>query len=638
METDLRVYKYEPLTPERYHQWYQEAKEDPAAFWSEQADLLSWFKQWDTVGTGEYSSGPIHWFEGAKLNVCHNCIDRHLPQLKDKTAFFWEGDDLQDAASFTYQQLYEYVCQTANALKAMGVRKGDRVCLYLPMIPEAVVSMLACARIGAIHSVVFGGFSAEALHERIQDAGARIVITADEGRRGGKVIPLKSTVDLALEHPNQVTQVLVVRTPHAQGPRNLLRDVDFHSLVNRQAKQCPVEWMEAEDPLFILYTSGSTGQPKGVCHTTAGYLLYVTMTFRYAFDYQPNDIYWCTADIGWITGHSYLVYGPLANGATSVLFEGTPQYPSPARYWQIIEKYQVTIFYTAPTAIRTLKAAGDSYPNSVNLSSLRVLGTVGEPINPEAWHWYHSVIGKKRCLVVDTWWQTETGGIMIAPWPHVVEAQAGSAGLPFFGIIPMILNNEGTPMTTEAEGPLVIQRSWPGQMRTLYGDPQRFQETYFEKYPGSYCTGDGARKDKKGHYWIGGRIDDVINVSGHRIGTAEIESALLLHQHIAEAAVVGVPHPLKGQSLTVFVVAKPGADIQQLGKATLQEWVVTKIGKHAKPDTISLVENLPKTRSGKIMRRILRQIAMGETSAFGDLSTLADPSIIEKILQCTMMD
>jgi acetyl-CoA synthetase len=495
--------------------------------------LLSWYKAWDTVGTGDYASAPIRCFEGAKLNVCYNCIDRHLPQLKDKTAFFWEGDDPQSACTLTYQQLYETVCQTANALKAMGVRKGDRVCLYLPMIPEAVISMLACARIGAIHSVIFGGFSAEALYERIQDTGAHIVITADEARRGGKIIPLKQIVDLALELPNQVMQVLVLGTPHTQVSRNLLRDVDFYSLVNRQAKQCSIEWMDAEDPLFILYTSGSTGQPKGVCHTTAGYLLYVTMTFRYAFDYKQDDIYWCTADIGWITGHSYLVYGPLANGATSVLFEGTPQYPTPARYWQVIEKYQVTIFYTAPTAIRTLKAEGDSYPNAINLNSLRILGTVGEPINSEAWNWYYSVIGKKRCLVVDTWWQTETGGIMIAPWPHVVTAQPGAAGLPFFGIIPAVLDDHGTLMTDEEEGLLIIQRSWPGQMRTLYGDPVRFQETYFEKYPGVYCTGDGARKDKKGHYWIAGRIDDMINMSGHRIGTAEIESALLLHQNIA---------------------------------------------------------------------------------------------------------
>ncbi len=622
---DKDFYTYQPLTAHQYDDWTHQAQIDPNAFWAEQARWLDWHQPWHTVGFWDYQTADIRWFEGAKLNACYNCLDRHLPHQPDKPAILWQGDDPSQTQMWTYQTLHDRVCQIANALKALGVKKGDRVCLYLPMIPESWMCVLACARIGAIHSVVFAGFSAQSLRERILDTGARLVITADEGRRGGKTIPLKETVDAALEGTISITQVLVIAYTKTPVPKNLLRDVDFYDLVNRQSSYCPPVWMESEDPLFILYTSGSTGRPKGVCHSTAGYLLYALLTFRYAFDYRPDDIYWCTADIGWITGHSYGVYAPLANGATSVMFEGTPAYPTPARFWQIIEKFRVSIFYTAPTVIRALMAEGNDYPRSCDLSSLRILGTVGEPINPEAWHWYRSEIGRDKCSIIDTWWQTETGGILVAPWPNAVEPRPGVAGLPFFGIIPHIVTDAEKP-----QGALVIQKAWPGQMRTVYGNHSRFKDTYFSAHPGAYTTGDLASYTEEGHIQMGGRMDDVVNVSGHRLGTAEIESALAKHPDVSEAAIVGIPHPIKGECLIAFVVSKSQAVIDDK-IALLQKWVAEQIGKHAKPDVVYIVPALPKTRSGKVMRRILRHIALGQFDNLGDVSTLADPAVIAEL-------
>ncbi len=617
-----------------YKEMYQRSIDDPEGFWAEQADeFLHWFKKWDTVMDCDFHQARIRWFEGAKLNVSYNCLDRHLETRGDQVAIIWEGDDPEVDRKITYRELHEEVCRFANGLKSLGVQKGDRVCIYMPMIPEAAVAMLACARIGAIHSIVFGGFSPEALKDRINDSECRILITADEGLRGGKPIPLKANSDQACEKTPSIEHMIVVQWTSGETNWRDGRDVWYHELVAGASADCPAEEMDAEDPLFILYTSGSTGQPKGVCHTTGGYNLYTAITHKYVFDYHDGDIYWCTADVGWVTGHSYIVYGPLTNGATTLMFEGVPNYPDASRFWQVVDKHQVNIFYTAPTALRALMGAGNDYVTSTSRKSLRLLGTVGEPINPEAWEWYYHVVGEERCPIVDTWWQTETGGILITPLPGAIALKPGSATLPFFGIEPALLDEQGQILEGEASGNLVITRSWPGQMRTVYGDQQRFFDTYFAMYPGYYFTGDGCRRDEDGYYWITGRVDDVINVSGHRMGTAEVESALVLHDAVAEAAVVGYPHHIKGQGIYAYVTLMSGIEPTEELRKDLVRHVRQEIGPIATPDLIQWAPGLPKTRSGKIMRRILRKIAENEFGNLGDTSTLADPSVVEHLIE-----
>ncbi len=619
-----------------YDEMYQRSIKDPEGFWGEQAEkFLDWFKPWDKVLDWSFT-GDVHikWFEGGKLNVSHNCIDRHLPEKADKVAIIWEGDDPNTDKKITYQELYNEVTRLANVLKARGVKKGDRVCIYMPMIPEAAYAMLACTRIGAVHSVVFGGFSPEALKDRILDSNCQVLITADEGLRGGRQVPLKANADKALEHCPNVHSVLVVKRTGGDITWNDSRDLWYHVHVEQASTDCPPEQMDAEDPLFILYTSGSTGKPKGVLHTTGGYLLYAMMTTKYTFDLHENDVYWCTADVGWVTGHSYLVYGPLANGATTLSFEGVPSYPDASRFWQVVDKHQVSVFYTAPTAIRALMREGNEPVTSTSRKSLRLLGTVGEPINPEAWEWYYNVVGEARCPIVDTWWQTETGGHLITPLPGATALKPGSATRPFFGVQPAIVDaTDGTVLDGEAEGALVITHPWPGQMRSVYGDHQRFIDTYFATYKGTYFSGDGAKRDADGYYWITGRMDDVLNVSGHRMGTAEVESALVLHDQVAEAAVVGFPHDIKGQGIYCYVTLVKDAEPSDELKKELVQLVRKEIGPIASPDVIQWAPGLPKTRSGKIMRRILRKIAANELDTLGDTSTLAEPAVVEDLIE-----
>jgi acetyl-CoA synthetase len=596
--------------------------------------FIDWRRKWDAVADADLPRGRVSWFSGGLLNVSENCIDRHLPQRRNQVAIIWEGDDPAQDTKITYGELHASVCRLANGLRARGVRKGDRVCIYMPMIPEAAYAMLACARIGAIHSVVFGGFSPQSLRDRILDSDCRTLITADEGVRGGRRVPLRANAEEALAHCPNVQTIVTVRRTGANTPWDEAREVWYHDLVASQPDTCEAEVMEAEDPLFILYTSGSTGRPKGVQHGTAGYLLQAAMTHRYVFDYHDGDVYWCTADVGWITGHSYIVYGPLANGATTLMFEGVPTWPDASRCWQVIDKHAVNIFYTAPTAIRQLMGQGDAFVSATSRASLRLLGSVGEPINPEAWNWYHRVVGAGRCPIVDTWWQTETGGIMIAPLPGATALKPGSATLPFFGVQPALVDGDGKVIDAmEASGNLVITATWPGQIRTVYGDHQRVIDTYYAAYPGFYFTGDGARRDADGYYWITGRVDDVINVSGHRIGTAEVESALVLHPAVAEAAVVGFPHPVKGEGIYAYITLMSGAnlDVERLEKE-LVDLVRREIGAFAKPDVLQWAPGLPKTRSGKIMRRILRKIAAGETEDLGDTTTLADPAVVADLV------
>ena len=612
---------------------YKQSVENPDEFWSSQAEsYLDWDKKWEEVKNTNIEKGEIAWFSGGKLNASVNCIDRHLPKDKNKTAFIWEGDDPEESKNITYQDLHDEVCKFSNVLKARGVKKGDRVCIYMPMIPEATYAMLACARIGAIHSVVFGGFSPESLKDRILDSDCQTVITADEGLRGGKTIPLKQNVDEALEGCSNVHTVLVITRTEAEIPWNEDCDVRYEEISNNASTECTPELMDAEDPLFILYTSGSTGKPKGVLHTTGGYLLQAAMSHKLVFDYKDNEVYWCTADVGWVTGHSYIVYGPLANGATSVIFEGIPTHPSPSRFWEVIDKHKVNIFYTAPTALRALMAQGDDFVESSSRESLRILGTVGEPINPEAWEWYFKVVGNSSCPIVDTWWQTETGAMMITPVAGFTAMKPGSATKPFLGIEPALLDENGEEIVGEGSGNLVIKSSWPSQIRTVYGDHQRCVDTYYSMYPGYYTTGDGARRDADGYYWITGRVDDVLNVSGHRLGTAEVESALVLHQQVAEAAVVGYEHEIKGQGIYCYVTLMSDVAPNEELKSDLIQLVAKEIGPIAKPDIIQWAPGLPKTRSGKIMRRILRKIATNEIDNLGDTTTLADPSVVKELI------
>ena len=612
---------------------YKQSVENPDEFWSSQAEsYLDWDKKWEEVKNTNIEKGEIAWFSGGKLNASVNCIDRHLPKDKNKIAFIWEGDDPEDSKNITYQDLHDEVCKFSNVLKARGVKKGDRVCIYMPMIPEATYAMLACARIGAIHSVVFGGFSPESLKDRILDSDCQTVITADEGLRGGKTIPLKQNVDEALEGCPNVHTVLVITRTEAEIPWNEDCDVRYEKISKNVSNECTPELMDAEDPLFILYTSGSTGKPKGVLHTTGGYLLQAAMSHKLVFDYKENEVYWCTADVGWVTGHSYIVYGPLANGATSVIFEGIPTYPSPSRFWEVIDKHKVNIFYTAPTALRALMAQGDDFVESSSRESLRILGTVGEPINPEAWEWYFKVVGNSSCPIVDTWWQTETGAMMITPVAGFTAMKPGSATKPFLGIEPALLDENGEEIVGEGSGNLVIKSSWPSQIRTVYGDHQRCVDTYYSMYPGYYTTGDGARRDADGYYWITGRVDDVLNVSGHRLGTAEVESALVLHQQVAEAAVVGYEHEIKGQGIYCYVTLMSDVAPNEELKSDLIQLVAKEIGPIAKPDIIQWAPGLPKTRSGKIMRRILRKIATNEIDNLGDTTTLADPSVVKELI------
>ena len=621
------------LNQEQYQALYRESIDSPDTFWPRMAEsFLSWSKPWTTLSDSNLAQGQAAWFVGAELNASYNCIDRHLPERSDQTAIIWEGDDPNQDAHISYAELHTKVCQLANLLRARGVSKGDRVCLYLPMIPEAAYAMLACARIGAIHSVVFGGFSPQALKDRILDSDCQTVITANEGIRGGKGVPLKSNVDLALTDCPNVHSVITVR--HTDASVNMIdgRDLWYNDEAPKQSKVAEPEPMSSEDPLFILYTSGSTGKPKGVLHTTAGYLLHSAMTHRYVFDYHDGDIYWCTADVGWITGHSYIVYGPLANGATTLMFEGIPTYPDASRCWQIVDKHQVNIFYTAPTALRSLMGMGDDFVSASDRTSLKLLGTVGEPINPEAWEWYYHVVGNDRCPIVDTWWQTETGGIMITPLPGATGLKPGSATLPFFGVAPVLLDADGQTLEGAASGNLALKTSWPSQIRTVYGDHQRCIDTYFSTYPGFYFTGDGARRDESGYFWITGRVDDVLNVSGHRMGTAEIESALVLHEAVAEAAVVGYPHDIKGQGIYAYVTLMQGVVGSDALQKELELMVRQEIGAIAKPDILQWAPSLPKTRSGKIMRRILRKIAENALDELGDTSTLADPSVVDELI------
>ncbi len=621
---------------EDYERLYPESIADPTAFWGREGKRIDWIKPYTRVKDVSYDASDLHirWYFDGQLNVSANCLDRHLATRGDKTAIIWEGDDPRLSEHITYRQLHERVCRCANALKSLGVQKGDVVTLYLPMIPEAAVAMLACARIGAVHSVVFGGFSPDSLAGRIADCGSKVVITADEGIRGGKRIPLKTNVDQALTAPGTscVKDVLVVRRTGARVPMYRPRDQWFEDLVAGQSRECAPVAVDAEDPLFILYTSGSTGKPKGVLHTSGGYLVFASMTHELVFDVKDDDIYWCTADVGWVTGHSYVVYGPLANGATTLMFEGVPNYPDAGRLWQTVDRHQVTLLYTAPTAIRALMREGEEPVKHWSRKSLRLLGSVGEPINPEAWEWYHRVVGDGRCPIVDTWWQTETGGILITPLPGAIDQKPGSATLPFFGIQPAIVDGEGKVLTGECEGNLVITDSWPGQMRTVFGDHARFIETYFRTFPGTYFTGDGAKRDADGYYWITGRVDDVLNVAGHRLGTAEIESAMVAHPAVAEAAVVGCPHDIKGQGIYVFVTLVADIEPTEALRKELREQVRRDIGPIATPDFIQWAPGLPKTRSGKIMRRILRKIAANEQDQLGDISTLADPTVVENLV------
>ena len=621
------------LSQEDYQRLYRRSIEHPDTFWAEQAKgFLDWIKPWHTVQSSDINTGAAQWFAGGQLNVSYNCIDRHLAQRADQPAFIWEGDDPTQSATITYRQLHQNVCRLANVLKIRGVKKGDRVCIYMPMIPEAAYAMLACTRIGAVHSVVFGGFSPDALRDRILDADCRIVITADEGVRGGKPVALKQNVDKALANCPNVSTVLVVERTGADLIWVKDRDLKYQQALDAASDDCPPEPMDAEDPLFILYTSGSTGKPKGVLHTTGGYLLQAAMTFKYVLDYREGEVFWCTADVGWVTGHSYIVYGPLANGATSLIFEGVPSYPDSSRFWQVIDKHQVNIFYTAPTALRALMREGHGPLENTSRASLRLLGSVGEPINPEAWDWYFNAVGEQRCPIVDTWWQTETGGIMLSPLVSARRIKPGCATQPMFGVQPVLLDEQGKEFSGAGSGVLAIKASWPGQIRGVYHDRQRMIDTYFKPYPGYYFTGDGARRDEDGDYWITGRIDDVINVSGHRIGTAEVESALVLHDQVAEAAVVGYPHDVKGQGIYAFVTPMNGVEPSDALKKHLLELVSKEIGSFAKPELIQWAPALPKTRSGKIMRRILRKIACNELDSLGDTSTLADPSVVDGLI------
>ncbi|MDB2410084.1 acetate--CoA ligase [Pseudomonadales bacterium] len=621
------------LNRDQYDAMYKASISHPEMFWNVQAkNFLTWDGTWNKVCKYDFRKGETNWFTGGKINVTTNCIDRHLETRANQTAIIWEGDEPDQQKLITYAELHEAVCRLANILKNRGVKKGDRVCIYMPMIPEAAYAMLACARIGAVHSVVFGGFSPDALRDRILDADCQTVITADEGLRGGKKIPLKNNVDTAVADCPNVHTVLVVQ--HTQGDIEWHdNNIWYHEATAAADKNCPAELMDSEDPLFVLYTSGSTGKPKGVMHTTAGYLLGAAITHKYIFDYHEGDIYWCTADVGWITGHSYIVYGPLANGATTLMFEGVPTYPSASRCWDICDKHQVNIFYTAPTALRALMGMGNEFVTQTSRSSIRLLGTVGEPINPEAWEWYYHVVGEARCPIVDTWWQTETGAIMISPLAGAMDLKPGSATLPFFGVEPVLLDSEGAEIEGEGEGNLVIRQSWPSQIRSVYGDHQRLIDTYFSTYPGYFFTGDGARRDADGYYWITGRVDDVLNVSGHRLGTAEVESALVLHENIAEAAVVGYPHDVKGQGIYCYVTPMVGIELSDALKKDLIALVAKEIGAIAKPDIIQWAPGLPKTRSGKIMRRILRKIAANEIDTLGDTSTLADPAVVDDLIE-----
>jgi len=618
----------------KYLDLYKASVTDPVAFWREQGKRVDWIKSYSKVKNVSYDAKDlfIRWYEDGALNVSANCIDRHLTKRGDQTAIIWEGDDPKDSKHITYRQLHDEVCRFANVLKANGVKTGDRVTIYLPMIPEAAYAMLACSRIGAVHSVVFGGFSPDSLAGRILDCKSDVVITADEGLRGGKTVPLKQNTDLAMTQCPNVKRVVVVRRTGHKVLMHAPRDVWYHEEAAKVTAECAPEAMNAEDPLFILYTSGSTGKPKGVLHTTGGYLVFASMTHQYVFDYHDGDVYWCTADVGWVTGHSYIVYGPLANGATTLMFEGVPNYPTVSRFWEVIDKHKVNIFYTAPTAIRALMRDGEGPVKKTSRASLRLLGSVGEPINPEAWLWYHRVVGDGRCPIVDTWWQTETGGILITPLPGATTLKPGSATRPFFGVVPQVVDAEGKVLEGEATGNLVIADSWPGQMRTVYGDHERFVDTYFKTYPGKYFTGDGCRRDKDGYYWITGRVDDVINVSGHRLGTAEVESALVAHHQVAEAAVVGYPHDIKGQGIYAYVTLIAGVAPSEELRAALAQWVGKEIGAIARPDVIQWAPGLPKTRSGKIMRRILRKIAEGDTSNLGDTTTLADPAVVQDLV------
>ena len=621
----------------QYAALYEQSLRDPDGFWREQAKLLHWIKPFTKVKNARFTGDvAIKWFEDGTLNASYNCIDRHLAERADQTAILWEGDSPHEQRHVSYAELHESVCRLANVLNARGVKKGDRVTIYMPMIPEAAFAMLACARIGAVHSVVFGGFSPDSLIGRIQDCSSDIVITADEGLRGGRKVPLKANADEALKQCPGVKTLIVVRRTGGAVAWVEGRDVWYHEAMAAAAKDCPPVEMSAEDPLFILYTSGSTGKPKGVLHTTGGYLLFTALTHHYVFDYHDGDIYWCTADVGWVTGHSYIVYGPLANGATTLMFEGVPNYPDPSRFWQVIDKHKVNIFYTAPTAIRALMREGEHFVTKSSRKSLKLLGTVGEPINPEAWLWYHRVVGDGRFPIVDTWWQTETGGILITPLPGATPLKPGSATLPFFGVKPVIVDNEGRQLEGAAEGNLCIADSWPGQMRTVFGDHKRFIETYFSTFPGKYFTGDGARRDEDGYYWITGRVDDVINVAGHRIGTAEVESALVAHPKVAEAAVVGYPHDIKGQGIYAYVTLKTGHEPSEALRKELVGWVRKQIGPIAAPDLIQWAPSLPKTRSGKIMRRILRKIAANEHDQLGDTTTLADPGVVADLVDNRM--
>ena len=622
------------INKSKYEEMYKESISNPIKFWSEHGKRIDWIKNYEKVRDFSYDQKNLYikWFEDGTLNASYNCIDRHLKNNGNKTAIIWEGDNPDEQKSITYNELYKNVCKFANVLKKLGAKKGDRITIYMPMIPEAAYAMLACTRIGAIHSVVFGGFSPEALAGRIEDCNSNLIITADEGIRGGKTIPLKQNTDEALKKASSCKKCLVIK--RTNGDINWVNNRDFwyHELFEEVAETCEPEEMNAEDPMFILYTSGSTGKPKGVMHTTGGYMVYTSITHEYIFDYKPNEVYWCTADVGWVTGHSYIIYGPLSNCATTLMFEGVPNYPTSSRFWEVVDKHKVNIFYTAPTALRALMAEGEAPVKKTNRGSLRILGTVGEPINPEAWNWYNEIVGDKRCPIVDTWWQTETGGILITPLPGAIDAKPGSATKPFFGIKPVLVDNDNNELTGEAEGNLCIEMSWPGQMRSVYGDHQRFIDTYFKTFPGRYFSGDGCRRDKDGYYWITGRVDDVINVSGHRMGTAEVESALVAHTDVAEAAVVGYPHDIKGQGIYAYVTLNIGVDSSDQLHAELKKWVRKEIGPIATPDLLQFSPQLPKTRSGKIMRRILRKIAANEYQDLGDTSTLADPSVVNDLI------
>jgi len=619
----------------KYRQMYARSISDPNGFWAEQAKRLDWMKTPHKIENWSFASGSISikYFEDGVLNAAWNCIDRHLAKRANQTAIIWEGDDPSQSRHITYKELHDGVCRMANILRTRNVKRGDRVTIYLPMIPETAYAMLACARIGAIHSVVFAGFSPDSLTQRINDAKSKVIITADEGLRGGKKVPLKANVDVALSKTEGVDWVVVVRRTGGHVDMKPSRDLWYHEAAKMVTTECPAEHMHAEDPLFILYTSGSTGQPKGVLHTTGGYLVYAAMTHQYVFDYHDGDVYWCTADVGWVTGHSYIIYGPLANGATTLMFEGVPNYPDNSRFWSVVDKHKVNTFYTAPTAIRALMQGGDEPVKRTSRASLRLLGSVGEPINPEAWEWYHRVVGEDRCPIVDTWWQTETGGILITPLPGATKLKPGSATTPFFGVVPEIVDAEGKVVEGEATGNLCITRPWPGMMRTVYGDHARFEQTYFSTYKGKYFTGDGCRRDADGYYWITGRVDDVINVSGHRMGTAEVESALVAHAMVSEAAVVGYPHDIKGQGIYAYVTLMAGTEPSEQLRKELVAWVRKEIGPIASPDQIQFAPGLPKTRSGKIMRRILRKIAEDEPGSLGDTSTLADPAVVDDLVK-----